>query len=157
MARTIQVQGTDEVMAVFGTPGTYYRGKWEDVQIVGVTQDEDVPLEVRTALVGLTIPTIFTKESIERQTGANFPIPENSRLAYCIDVAGVLKSAGKSREAEQLTRMAGNPLDMYTIEPTAYQLLNGNRSIIDFSMDDFRGGRHPFKKDGGFVHPYRKD
>ena len=120
MARTIQVQGMDEVMAMFGTPGTYYRGKWENVQIISVSKDEDVPLEVRTALVDLIVPTIFTKESIERQTGVSFPIPENSRLAYCIDVAEVLKSAGKQREAEQLTIMAINPLDMYTIDPTSY-------------------------------------
>ena len=157
MARTIAIQNSDEVMAMFGTPGTYYRGKWEDVQITGVSQDEDVPLEVRTALVGLSIPTIFSKESIERQTGATFPIPDGSRLAYCIDVAERLKSAGKSREAEQLTKMASNPLDMYTIEPTAYQLPNRNLPEDNFSMDDFRCGRHPFKKDGGFVHPYRKD
>ena len=152
MARTIQVQGTDEVRAVFGKPGTYYRGKWEAVIITGISKDEDVPLEVRTALVGLTIPTIFTKESIERQTGASLPIPENSRLAYCIDVAEVLKSAGKNKEVGQLTQIVNNILDMYTIYPDSYELLNG-----DFSMDDFRGGRHPFKKGGGFVHPYRKD
>jgi len=157
MARTIQVQGTDEVMAMFGTPGNYYRGKWENVKIVGVSQDEDVPLEVRTALVDLVVPTIFTKESIERQTGASFPIPANSRLAYCIDVAEVLKSAGKQSEAEQLTRMASNPLDMYTLESSSYQLLDRNPSENNFSMDDFRGGRHPLKKDDGFVHPYRKD
>lgn len=126
MARTINVKGADEVMAMFGTPETYYRGKWENVRITDISKDEDVPLEVRTALMGLTIPTIFTKESIERQTGASFPIPENSRLAYCIDIAEVLKSAGKQREAEQLTRMANNPLDMYTIDPTSYQLLNEN-------------------------------
>lgn len=157
MARTIAIQNSNEVMAMFGKPGTYYRGKWEDVQITGVSQDEDVPLEVRTALIGLTVPTIFTKESIERQTGVSFPIPENSRLAYCIDVAERLKSAGKSREAEQLTGIASNHLDMYTIEPSAYQLLDKNYPEDNFSMDDLRGGRHPWKKDGGFVHPYRKD
>jgi hypothetical protein len=123
MARTIQVQGTDEVMAMFGTSETYHRGKWEDVTITGVSKDEDVPLEVRTALVGLTVPTIFTKESIERQTGASFPIPENSRLAYCTDVAEVLRSTGKNSEADQLTQIANNPLDMYAIDPDSYELL----------------------------------
>ncbi|GAF96529.1 unnamed protein product, partial [marine sediment metagenome] len=105
MARTVQIQGTDEVMAMFGKPGTYYTGKWENVLITKPSEDEDVPLEVRTALVDLTVPTIFTKESIEKQTGASFPIPEKSRLAYCIDVAKVLKSAGKHKEAEQLTKL----------------------------------------------------
>lgn len=124
MARTMRVQGTDEVMAMFGTPGTYYRGKWEDVTITGVNKDKDVPLEVRTALVGLTIPTIFTKEQIEEQTGASFPIPENSRFAYALDVVDVLKSAGKNNEADQLTQMAHGPLDMYTIDSDSYELIN---------------------------------
>jgi len=152
MARTVQIQGSDEVMAMFGKSGVFYRGKWEDVTITGLSKDEDVPLEVRTALVGLTIPTIFTKESIEKQTGASFPIPEKSRLAYCIDVAETLKSAGKHLEAEQLIKVADNPLDMYTISPDSYELLNAN-----FSIEDFVGGKHPLKKDNGYVHPFRKD
>ncbi len=151
MARTIQVQGTDEVMAMFGKPGTYYRGKWENVRITGVGKDEDVHLGVRSGLVGLIVPTIFTKESIEEQTGLTLPIPKNSRLAYCIDVAEAFESYGKHKEAEQLKSCASNPLDMYTLEPDIYELLD------NFSMDDFRGGRHPWKKDGGFIHPYRKD
>jgi len=122
MARTIQIQGSDEVMAMFGKPGTYYHGRWENVRITGVSQDEDIPLEVRTALVGKTIPTIFTKKSISEQTGANFQIPDGSKLAYCLDIAEVLRLAGKNREAEQLTRIVSDPLDMYTVEPTAYEL-----------------------------------
>lgn len=135
MNRTIQIQGTDEVMAMLGEPGVFYKGKWENVTITGVSEDKDVPLEVRTALVGLIVPTIFTKESIKEQTGVSFPIPENTRLAYCADVAEVLKSARKYDEAEQLTSMVDNPLDMYTIEPSCYELQN----VI--SMDDFRRGR----------------
>jgi hypothetical protein len=122
MARTIQIQGSDEVMAMFGTLGTYYRGKWEDVSIIRQSEDEDVPLEVRTALVGLTIPTIFTKESIEKQTGAKFPISERSRFAYCVDVIDALKSAGRHKEAQQLANLSGNPLDMYTVDSRTYEL-----------------------------------
>ena len=122
MALTVQIQGSDEVMAMFGEQGVYYRGKWENVTITGVSKDEDVPLEIRKCLVGLTVPTIFTKESIEKQTSARFPIPEGSRLAYCIDVAKTLESAGKNKEAKQLTDITSNPFDMYTIEPSSYKL-----------------------------------
>jgi hypothetical protein len=151
MARTIQIQGSDEVMAMFGTPELYYRGKWENVRIIQVSKDSDIPLEIRTALVGLIVPTIFTKESIEKQTGASFPIPEKSRLAYCIDVAEILKLAGKNQEAEQLISVASNPLDMYTLDASSYELLAGH------SIDEFIGGRHPYKKDSDFIHPFRKD
>lgn len=150
MNRTIQVKGIDKVMAMFREPWEYYSGKWEDVIITGVSENEYVPVDVRIALVGLTIPTIFTKESIERQTGETFPIPKNSRLAYYPDVAEVLRIAGKNNEANKLINMFDNPLKMYTINPDIYEMPKKS-----FSMEDFRGNRHPFKKDGGFVYPYR--
>lgn len=124
MARTVQIQGSDEVMAMFGQPGVYYRGKWENAKITKTSTDKDVPLEVRKALVGLTIPTIFTKESIENQTKTNFPIPKESRLAYCLDVAEALESAGKQKEANQLRNTFNNSLDMYVIEKEVYEIIN---------------------------------
>ncbi|MFH0701654.1 MAG: hypothetical protein V2A62_04405 [Candidatus Woesearchaeota archaeon] len=126
MGRTVQIQGSDEVMAMFGKVGTFYRGKWENMRITKPDNDEDVPLEVRTALVGLTVPTIFTKESIEEKTGATFPIPERSRLAYCADVIDVLRSAGKHKEAELLQNTAKGILDMYVVRPEVYELLSSH-------------------------------
>lgn len=123
VARTIQIQGSDEVMAMFGKPGEFYRGKWQNVRVTKSSEDEDTSREVRDALVGLIIPTIFTKESIEKQTGIKLPIPRGSRLAYSVDVVNVLKSARKHREAEQLRSVSGNPLDMYTIDPDSYELV----------------------------------
>jgi hypothetical protein len=120
MARTVQVHGSDEVMAMFGEPGRYYRGKLERIRVTGISKDEDIPLEVRAAVVGLTIPTIFTKESIESQTGIKLPVPEGTRLAYAADVAEALRFAGKHKEAEQLASVAPDPLDMYTIESDCY-------------------------------------
>ena len=123
MSRTIQIQGSNEVMAMFGEPGAFYRGRWEKVRLTGLSKDEDTPLEVRTALIGMTIPTIFTKESIEEQTGTTFSIPKGSRLAYAADVIHALKSAGKNREAEQLRVIANGSLDMYVID-TTYELVS---------------------------------
>ena len=122
MSRTIQIQGSDEVMAMFGKPGEFYRGKWQDVKITGLGKDEGTPLEVRTALIGLTIPTIFTKEAIEKQTGTTFPIPDGSRLAYAADIINALNSTGKHKEAEQLRAVAQGSLDMYVVD-TTYELL----------------------------------
>ena len=123
MTRTVTIHESDEVMAMYGVPGTFYRGKWEKVRVTQVGTDEDTPLEVRKSLVGLVIPTIFTKERIEEQTGVTFPIPKESRLAYSPDVIGVLKSAGRNEAAKQLEGIAPNPLDMYVLEREIYELV----------------------------------
>jgi len=124
MARTITIPGSDEVMATLGSPGTYYRGKWQDVRITKVGEDEDTPLDVRKSLVGLIVPTIFSKEQIEAQTKAKkFPAPAGSRLAYAPNVIEVLRSAGKHEEAKQLESVAPNLLDMYVIEGGIYSLV----------------------------------
>jgi len=125
MTRSIAIHGTDEVMSMWGSPGIFFRGKWENVQITSTSEDENVPLEVRTALIGLTIPTIFTKESIEKQTGVNYGIPEGSRLAYCTDVIRALGTAGHHKEAEQLQGISGDIADMYVIDRSSYKLLQG--------------------------------
>lgn len=122
MSRTIAIGGSDEVMAMLGSPGTYYRGKWQDVRITGVGSDEDTPLNVRESLVGLTVPTIFTKEQIRKQTGKSFDIvPDGARLAYMPDVISVLAKADKHEAAEQLRTISDSPLDMYVIETDIHE------------------------------------
>jgi hypothetical protein len=123
MTRTIAIQNSDEVMAMYGIPGTFYRGKWERIKVTQIGEDEDTPLKVRKSLVGLIIPTIFTKESIEGQTGITFPIPNESRLAYSPDVIEALRLAQRHEAAEQLARVAPSPLDMYVFEREIYELV----------------------------------
>ncbi len=123
MVRTVIIHGSDEVMAIFGVSGTFYRGKWEKVKVTQIGEDEETPLEVRKSLVGLVIPTIFTKERIEEQTGASFPISKESRLAYSPDVISTLQSAGRNEAAKQLRDIAPNPLDMYVLEGGIYELV----------------------------------
>jgi len=114
------IHGSDEVLAMFGGMGIFYRGKWENIKVNKIGDDEDTPLEVREALVGLTIPTIFRKDRIEEQTGADFGIPEGSRLAYGRDVIEVLKSAGKEKEAAALKKIVPDTLDIYVFEGGIY-------------------------------------
>ena len=123
MSSTVMIHGSDEVLAEVGTPGHFYRGKWERVKVTQIGTDEDTPLEVRKSLVGLVIPTIFTKERIEEQTGVTFPIPKESRLAYSPDVVEVLNTAGRHEAAEQLKKIASDPLDMYVFENGIYELV----------------------------------
>ena len=121
--RTTAIQGSDEVLARWGHSGHFYRGKWEDVKVTEISTDEETPLEVRKSLVGLIVPTIFTKEQIEAQTSASLPIPEESRLAYAPDVIEVLSLNGKHEEADQLKKIIPNPLDMYVFERETYELV----------------------------------
>lgn len=118
---TITIHGSDEVMAALSDFGTFYRGEWQDVQIKSVSEDKDIPLNVRKSLVGLTVPTIFGKEQLESQ-GVKLPIPENSRLAYVPDVVDALKSSGKYGVASELERVSSDPLDMYVFEGGIYDL-----------------------------------
>lgn len=121
--RTVRIHGSDEVMAMFGDFETFYRGKWQNVRVIKIGEAKDTPLDVRKSLVGLIIPTIFSKEEIEAQTGAQFPIPKGSRLAYSPDVIEILKSSGKHEEAKQLGEIVPDPFDMYVIEEGIYELV----------------------------------
>ncbi len=120
VSRTVRIMGSQDVMAQFGSPETFYRGRWQNVKVTEIGPDEDTPLEVRRSLVGLVVPTIFTKESIEEQTGVEFPIPAGSRLAYTPDVVEALNRAGKVNEAVQLSTISPLPLDMYALEGGIY-------------------------------------
>jgi len=122
MGHTVSILGSNEVLADFGTSGVFYRGKWQNIKVIKVGPDRDTPLEIRKSLVGLTIATIFTQESIEKQTGATFPIARESRLAYADEVAAVLRSAGKEEAAKQLEAMKPEPY-MYVFEPETYELV----------------------------------
>ena len=96
MVGTIAVRGSGgRVLAPIGG-GEFLQGTWRDIQVTGVSGDEDLPLEVRQELVGLEVPTIFGPEDI------NDAIPVGSRAAYHLDVAEVLRKAGKAAVAEKL-------------------------------------------------------
>ena len=122
MARTVKVQNSDEVMAMLGEPGTFYKGRWQKIVVTKIGEDDSTPLEVRKSLVGLTIPTIFSKEHLDSQ-GVDLKIPSGSRLSYVPDIIQVLRSVGKDEEANQLERISPNPLDMYIFEDKTYQVL----------------------------------
>jgi hypothetical protein len=123
MNRTIYLHGSNEVMAMFGESGIFYRGRWQDIIVTGIGSDDNIPLSLRKSLVGLVIPTIFSKESIEEQTGTIFPIPKESRLAYSSDVARILNNDGKIDAARILEESAKHPLDMYIFERDIYELI----------------------------------
>ena len=65
LERTTPIPESDEVMAMCGDPMVSYRGKWQNIKITKVSDNEGLPLDVRDSLFGFIISTIFTKEQRE--------------------------------------------------------------------------------------------
>jgi hypothetical protein len=123
MSLTIPIQGSDEVMAMLSSRCVFYRGKWQKIRVTRPGTDENTPIEIRDSLVGLVIPTIFTKESLEEQIHNTLSIPAGSRLAYAVDVINALHSAEKYKAMERLRSLCPSSLDMYVFEKETYELV----------------------------------
>ncbi|MFH1585199.1 MAG: hypothetical protein ABIB79_00345 [archaeon] len=56
-----------------------------------------------------------------------------------------------------------NQMDQILTKQNKYRTEHGQQTVEEwlakkkFGADDFRGGRHPFKKGGDFKHPFLKD
>ncbi|TSC69573.1 MAG: hypothetical protein G01um101456_132 [Parcubacteria group bacterium Gr01-1014_56] len=99
MVGTIIIHGSNgEVLAPIGG-GEFIPGKRQDILIIAVCKDEDLPIEVREAFVGMRISTIFNSEQVK---GA---APPGSRIAYSIEVVEALRKTGKDKEAEMLLQV----------------------------------------------------
>lgn len=110
MVGTIVIHNSDgEVLAPIGR-GEFIAAKRVDIRIVQTPQDEDVPLNIRKAMVGTVIPTIFSSEQL------NGAAPPGSRIAYGSEVVETLEKAGKKSEASQLAKTLKNhdPESEYT-------------------------------------------
>ncbi len=76
---------------------------------------------------------------------------------YGVDVNIASENCLDEMVKEIVTKLVGKiGIEPEVIKPEEIQ---ENYAPLDknFSMNDFKGGRHPLKKDNGFVHPYRKD
>lgn len=116
---TIAVHGSSgEVMAPFGKPGTFIKGRRVKVTVLDpIKIDESIPEITRNALVGLTVETIFTAEQVvEMAPSFKNLLPPESRLAYVAEVVEVLKSAGRNVEAEALRRSDPSPLGLLILD-----------------------------------------
>jgi len=124
MVGTIMIHGSNgEVMAPIGG-GQFIRGKRLDIRVVRPPKDEDVPMSVREALVGMTISTIFSSEQLH---GA---APPKSRMAYGREVVEALEKAGKETEAQELSEALNKT------ENGEYTLLVFERPVFEFVEDN---------------------
>ncbi|OGZ77439.1 MAG: hypothetical protein A3G45_01305 [Candidatus Staskawiczbacteria bacterium RIFCSPLOWO2_12_FULL_37_15] len=101
--------GSQEVMAPLVEPGEFYRGKRVNIEVIKVATDQDTPLIVREALVGLVISTIFDYKQMGKKLGT----PVGSRLSYVKEVVETLKVAGKTEVAQVLEAMNSGELALY--------------------------------------------
>ena len=125
MVGTIMVHGSDgKVMAPFGQPGTFIEGRRRKIQVIGVSKDEDTPLLVREALVGMTVPIIFTGEEVNKHFRKASQIDPKMMLAYVSEVIEVLQSAGKKTAARALKQAYSEEFDMYCFESETFEILS---------------------------------
>jgi len=123
--KTVMIHGSNgEVMAPFGSAGTFIRGKRIGLIIIDVGNDQDVPLVVRQALIGLSVDAMFTKKQIVDQCGKRFSdLPEDCLLGYVSEVIEVLEAAKKWEAIGPLKKVAGDALDMYVFETGTFRVL----------------------------------
>ena len=96
MVGTIRIHVSDgEVLAPIGG-GEYLRANRQNIVVIAVSDDEDLPLHIRQEMVGLKTSTIFSSEQIG---GA---APPESRIAYAEEVAEALTAAKKGSIGKQL-------------------------------------------------------
>lgn len=120
MVPTLKSDEPSVVLAPVGG-GRYARGARHNILIIAPSQDADVPLPIRRALVGLIIPTIFDSEQAEGV------VPRGCRIAYAEDVAEALQEAGEEGLARALlTMLKIRGLEYYGVvfTPESYRLLD---------------------------------
>jgi hypothetical protein len=123
--QTVMIHGSQgEVLAPMGN-GVFFRGRRMPIKVIGISNDENTPISVREALVGIKVSAIFTKESLESQVGSKFEeVPPGSLLAYAQEVIEALKNAGKIEAAETLAKVVLDELDLYVFEPGSFEHMN---------------------------------
>lgn len=118
---TICVHGSSgEVMAPLGVD--FYRGERVPIRITQVDPDEDTPLPIRQALVGLVVSAIFTKQQL-MEVGSFGHLPDGCRLAYAAELIELLRSAKFEAEACLLAQICPGNLDMYVFEPGTFEVV----------------------------------
>ncbi len=117
---TVMIHGSQEVMAPLGGSGEFHRGKRAKIKLTKVGTDQDTPLIIREALVGLVICTIFDYEQMGKRLGT----PVGSRLSYVEEVVETLKAAGKTEAAQVLEAMNSGELALYSFNEDEFVVLN---------------------------------
>ena len=120
MVPTIQITDSDgTVLAPIGN-SSFVPTRRRDVLIVRPSPDEDLPLHIREALVGMVISTIFGPGQL------NGKVPPGGRVAYGADVVEALTEAGKIDIAQELATA------LTTIDP------DGEYQYVLFRAEEYR-------------------
>ncbi len=122
MVGTIMVHGSGGKVLAPVLPGQFLQTKRQDILVTAVSDDEDVPLEVRKELVGIKFSSIFGSKELK---GA---MPDGSRAAYAEEVAEVLETLGKKEMAKKLRAAVeaadhGNELSLLVFKPGEYEFV----------------------------------
>lgn len=123
--KTIEVQGSDEIMVSFGEMGTFIRGKRIDLIVTGKSSDSDIPQIVKDCLVGLRLDAVLTRDQVVEQCGESLAecLPKNCLLAYAKEVINILASKGYYDAAIALKNIASSELDIYVLEEGTFMVV----------------------------------
>ena len=125
MIQTLAIHGSSSgnVMAPVpaGVAGEFIPGTPRMILITAIDPDEDTPLSVRKALIGVRVKTMSTGD----QLGKGFAdvMPTGSLAAYLEDTVEALRSAGKTEAADELWTLCPQPTSLYVFKPGIYELV----------------------------------
>ncbi len=103
MIQIYPIEGSHEVMAPYYNPAKLIRGERVYVKVIACAAQGEILHSVRQTLVGMIVPTIFTRAHIMPYDPAIAQhIPHGSRLAYAAEISEVLELEGKHSEAAHL-------------------------------------------------------
>jgi hypothetical protein len=100
-------------MKIAETSGSKPR-RWHNIEITGVSDNDSIPIDIRSSLVGLVIPSTDISSN---------EFPSDLRLAVIEDIVYKLRKSQRYSPAEKLKQHSPNPDDMYLIEPGTYRFV----------------------------------
>jgi len=115
------ISDSDEVLAPINMPDHLVCGKRVSVTITrGIWHDPQLSSQVKMAMVGKLVSTIFTAGQLAGHQHCFELIPRLTRLAYVSEIVELLEKSGEASAAQALKQAMPNQLDLLMIDPEAY-------------------------------------
>ncbi len=109
----------DKAGHVFAPLGNgFVKGKHIPIEVTGISPDSNTPLNIREALVGISVCTIC-----DRSESLFAHYPPGSRIGYIPEIVEALLKAGKDDVAHELESLCPHFSQVYVFEPGTFKSL----------------------------------